>query len=195
MIASVSGRVASLTGDAAVIEVGGVGILAQITPPTTARLQVGATTTLFTSLVVREESLTLFGFLDDGERILFDLLQTASGVGPKLAQAMLAVLTPDALRRAIIDEDLRTLETVPGIGRKGAQRIVLELKDRIGAPRQASASVHPIGLGWRDQVHSALIGLGFSAREASDAIDAALAEVDSDDVSTILREALRARGR
>ena len=84
-------------------------------------------------MVVREDSLTLFGFLDEDEKSIFELVQTASGVGPKLAQAMLAVLAPDDLRRAVAGDDVKTLTRVPGIGQKGAQRIILELKDRIGA--------------------------------------------------------------
>lgn len=197
MISSLAGRIAHLRPDSVVIEVGGVGMLAHITPATAGRLRIGQPATLHTSLVVREDSLTLFGFLDEDERNLFDLLQTASGVGPKLAQAMLSVLAPDVLRRAVIDEDLRALESVPGIGRKGAQRIVLELKDRIGIPSAVATTIDANLLGWREQVHAALIGLGFTAREAADAIEVAARDVASDDadVSTILRGALRSRGR
>lgn len=196
MIALVRGRVLSLSLDSAVIEVGGVGMLAMVTPATLAKMKVGSEVTLHTSLVVREESLTLFGFLDEDERSLFELVQTASGVGPKLAQAMLAVHAPETLRRAVIDEDFKTLEHVPGIGRKGAQKIVLELKDRIGMPRTLAPSAR-VDLGWRDQVHSALIGLGFSTKEASEAIDTAAQEVGAGevDVAVILKSALRSRGR
>ena len=139
MIAFVAGRVASLAPDGAVVEVGGVGLSVQCTPSTLARLRVGEAAQLPTSLVVREESLTLYGFADDDERSVFELLQTASGVGPRLAQAMLGVHPPDALRRAVATEDLGMLMLVPGIGKKGAQRIVLELKDRLGAVRGTSA--------------------------------------------------------
>jgi holliday junction DNA helicase RuvA len=135
MIAHVAGRVASLAPDGAVVEVGGVGLTVQCTPSTLAALRVGEPALLPTSLVVREDSLTLYGFADEDERAVFELLQTASGVGPRLAQAMLAVHGPDELRRAVATEDLATLTQVPGIGRKGAQRIVLELKDRLGAAR------------------------------------------------------------
>ncbi len=138
MIAFVAGRVAALAPDGAVVEVGGVGLSVQCTPGTLARLRVGEAAQLPTSLVVREESLTLYGFADDDERTVFELLQTASGVGPRLAQAMLAVHPPDALRRAVATEDLGALMLVPGIGKKGAQRIVLELKDRLGAVRGTS---------------------------------------------------------
>ena len=134
MIAFVRGQVAALTLNSAVLEVGGVGLELMCTPNTLATLRTGHTATLPTSMVVREESLTLFGFADEDEKQVFELVQTASGVGPKLAQAMLAVLTPDAVRRAVAGDDVRTLTSVPGIGQKGAQRIILELKDRLGAP-------------------------------------------------------------
>ena len=133
MIASVRGTVAALGPDGAVVEVGGVGLAVSCSPGTLARLRVGEAARLATSLVVREDSLTLYGFADDDERALFELLQTANGVGPKLAQTMLAVHPPRELRRAIATSDLATLTKVPGIGRKGAERIVLELRDRIGS--------------------------------------------------------------
>ena len=132
MIAFVAGRVAALAPDGVVVEVGGIGLSVQCTPGTLAGLRVGEPTNLPTSLVVREDSLTLYGFADEDERVVFELLQTASGVGPRLAQAMLAVHSPEALRLAVAAEDLVALTQVPGIGRKGAQRIVLELKDRLG---------------------------------------------------------------
>ena len=134
MIAFVRGRVAAVGLTSAVLEVGGVGLELQCTPDTLAGLRIGSEATLPTSMVVREDSLTLFGFADDDEKQMFELVQTASGVGPKLAQAMLAVHRPEALRRAVSSDDVKTLTTVPGIGQKGAQRIILELRDRIGAP-------------------------------------------------------------
>src|ERR1700691_2610910 len=133
MIAHLNGIVAGVSPDGAVIEVGGVGLRVQCTPETLARLRPGEPARVATSLIVREDSLTLFGFGTDDERNIFDLLQTASGIGPRLALAMLAVLSPDALRRAVAAEDLKALTMVPGIGNKGAQRIVVELKDRIGS--------------------------------------------------------------
>jgi holliday junction DNA helicase RuvA len=134
MIASVRGRVAAVSPDGAVVEVGGVGLAVHCTPGTLAGLRLGAEARLATSLVVREDSLTLYGFADDDEKHLFELLQTASGVGPRLAQAVLAVLTPDAVRKAIANADTATLTRVPGIGKKGAERLVLELRDRVGPP-------------------------------------------------------------
>ena len=136
MIAHLDGQVCSVAPDGAVIDVGGVGLLVQCTPGTLAGLRTGERTRVATSLVVREDALTLYGFAGDDERNTFELLQTASGVGPRLALAMLAVFSPDALRRAVAAEDLAALTTVPGIGRKGAQRIVLELAG--GWARQAN---------------------------------------------------------
>jgi Holliday junction DNA helicase RuvA len=195
MIAFVQGKVAAVTLDSAVVEVGGIGIELQCTPGTLATLRPGQAATLPTSMVVREDSLTLFGFLDDDEKNLFELLQTASGVGPKVAQSMLAVLPPDDLRAAVAGEDVKTLTRVPGIGQKGAQRIILELKDRIGAPtgrRTPGAQATPAG-GWRDQVHQGLVGLGWSAKEAERAVEAVAPDAgDAPDVGSLLRAALRA---
>lgn len=197
MIAFVSGEVAGVTLTSVVLEVGGVGLELNCTPATLASLRIGQRATLPTSMVVREESLTLFGFLDDDEKSVFELLQTASGVGPKLAQAMLAVHPPDELRRAILTDDVRALTAVPGIGQKGAQRIILELKDRIGAPTGgATAHRAPAGEAWRDQVRDGLVGLGWSAKEAEKAMDVvAPAAGETVDVAALLRAALRTLSR
>jgi Holliday junction DNA helicase RuvA len=205
VISFVSGRVAALAPDQAVVEVGGVGLALQCTPGTLARLRLGEPAHLATSLVVREDSLTLYGFVDDDERVVFELLQTASGVGPRLAQAMLAVHSPDALRRAVAVEDHPALMQVPGVGKKGAQRIVLELKDRLGAMVGVGAPVgRPAGSGaaWREQLHGALMGLGWSAREADDAVlnaaplaAEAAADGQQPDVASLLRFALRSLSR
>jgi Holliday junction DNA helicase RuvA len=198
VIASVHGRVAALGPDGVVVEVGGVGLAVSCTPGTLARLRVGQPARLATSLVVREDSLTLYGFSDDDERSLFELLQTASGVGPRLAQAVLAVLPPTEVRRAVATADVPALTRVPGIGKKGAERLVLELRDRVGAVEQPPATGAPVTpvAPWRDQVRQALVGLGWSAREAEDAV-AAVADGQSaagdlpPDVPTLLRAALR----
>ena len=168
MIASLTGTVVSLDHNGVVLQVGGVGLALHLTPPTLAGLRVGATATLATSLIVREDSLTLYGFADDDERLLFELLQTASGVGPKVAQAVLAVHTPTAVRRAIATEDLKALCLVTGIGQKGAQRLVLELKDKIGAV--AGPTGGPVATGWRDTLAQALVGLGFPPSQADEAV-------------------------
>lgn len=190
MIAFVRGRVAALTLNAVVVDVGGVGYQVFCTPGTIAGLRLGAEAELATSMVVREDSQTLYGFADVEERDMFELVQTASGVGPKVAQAMLAVLTPDTLRTAIATEDHATLTAVPGIGRKGAERIVVELKDRVGAPTASVAAT--AGSGWREQVRDALQGLGWSVRDAEQAVEKVAPEADADpDVPTLLRAALR----
>ena len=194
MIAHLNGTVSSVTPDGAVIDVGGVGLRVQCTPDTLSTLKAGERAEIQTSLMVREDSLTLFGFGSEDERNVFELLQTASGVGPRLALAMVAVHSPDALRQAVSTEDLNALTMVPGIGKKGAQRIVLELKDKIGAPSK-TVTGRPLQAqeSWRDQVTSGLMNLGWSARDAEQAIAAVEAEQDGTepDVSTALRAALR----
>lgn len=179
MIAHLTGTVSSVAPDGAVIDVAGVGLLVQCAPGTLAGLRPGETTTVATSLVVREDSLTLYGFGSEDERLTFELLQTASGVGPRLALAMLAVLTPDELRRAVAAEDLAALTAVPGIGRKGAQRIVLELAGRLGAPASLAASPATAArsqaaqpAAWQEQVRAGLVNLGWQARDADQAIAA-----------------------
>jgi Holliday junction DNA helicase RuvA len=212
MIASVNGRVAAVGPDGAVVEVGGVGLAVQCTPGTIARLQVGETARLATSLVVREDSLTLYGFADDDERQLFELLQTANGVGPRLAQAVLAIHPPREVRRAVSMGDLKALMQVPGIGKKGAERLVLELRDRLGSTSTDTpldGGALPAGAGpitpvapWRDQLSAALVGLGWNLREADSAV-AALAPVADDqlvsngrvDVAVLLKQALQMLGR
>jgi len=204
MIAHLNGTVAGVSPDGAVIDVGGVGLRVQCTPDTLASLRLGEPARVATALIVREDSLTLFGFGSEDERNVFELLQTASGIGPRLALAMLAVHSPDALRRAVATEDLNALIMVPGIGRKGAQRIVLELKDRLGAPGDFAgngyAPARRAEPSWRDQVQTGLTNLGWSARDAEVAIAAVEAGSDgalgapgapAPDVATALRAALR----
>ncbi len=200
MIAYVRGLVAALSAGSAVLDVGGIGIELQCAPATLAALRVGHEASVAASLIVREDSLTLFGFADDDERGVFEALQTVTGVGPRLAQSLLAVHRPDALRRAVADDDVSALMRVPGVGRKGAQRLVLELKDRIGAPTGTAHVAGELdrhaGPAWQGQVHAALVGLGWSAREAESAIAAVTPEVAPDaDVATVLRDALRSLDR
>ncbi|MEW2548712.1 Holliday junction branch migration protein RuvA [Streptomyces sp. NPDC047002] len=207
MIAFVSGRVAALAPTTAVIEVGGVGMAVQCTPATLAGLRMDEQARLATSLVVREDSLTLYGFADDDERQVFELLQTASGVGPRLAQAMLAVHSPDALRTAVATGDEKALTAVPGIGKKGAQKLLLELKDRLGAPLGTGAAARSAAVAsgpapWSDQLLSALVGLGYQGREAEEAVvqvtpqaEAALAEGTEPPVPQLLRAALQSLNR
>jgi Holliday junction DNA helicase RuvA len=191
VIASVTGMVSGLTPSGAVVTVGGVGLAVLTTPGTRARLRLREEAFLATSLVVREDSLTLYGFETDDERDLFELLQSASGVGPKVAQAVLTVHTPDALRRAIATEDLTALCLVPGIGRKGAQRMVLELKDKVAAaPGVVRLAVDSP---WRQLLGDALTGLGWSQAQA-DSVVVRLAADHPDatqaDVPALLKQAL-----
>jgi Holliday junction DNA helicase RuvA len=198
MIASMRGVVLSAGLDSAVIDVGGVGLLLHTTAGTAAALRPGAEAVLATRLVVREESLTLYGFANEDERAVFDLVQTVSGVGPRLALAMLAIHAPDGLRRAISGGDLVALTKVPGIGKKGAERIVLELRDTIGTPSgvASSAASLPAPDGATAQVRDALVGLGWSPRQADDAVEAVRPEAGAgSDVSALLRAALRELGR
>ncbi|PFG37950.1 Holliday junction DNA helicase subunit RuvA [Georgenia soli] len=197
MIASVTGTVEAVGLDHAVVGVGGVGMLVRATPTTLAGLTVGREARLATSLVVREDSLTLFGFADDDERGVFETLQTVSGVGPRLALAMLAVHTPDGLRRAVAGEDLAALQRVPGIGRKGAQRIVLEIGDKLGAPGDGAAAAPVVeqGAGDAPEVVDALVQLGWSEKIASGAVASVMGRDEApSDVPAILRAALQHLG-
>jgi Holliday junction DNA helicase RuvA len=188
MIAEVTGIVGALAPDSAVVTVGGVGLLVQCTPATLATLRPGTAATLATALVVREDSLTLYGFATAGERAVFTALQTATGVGPRLAQAVLAVHHPDVIRRAVADEDVAVLCAVPGIGKKVAQRLILELRDRLGAPEgEAVAQVSAAGA---DEARSGLLSLGYGAREADAALTAVGGDVDPADTPAVLRAAL-----
>ena len=200
MIASVRGSVQHIGLDRVVVEVGGVGMLLHTTPATASAQHLGREAVLATTLVVREDSLTLYGFGSDDERDIFEQVQTVSGVGPRLALAMLSVLAPDRLRAAVTGSDLATLTKVPGIGKKGAERIVLELRDKIGLPSAAGGAAPAVpaasGPSWRDQVTDALTGLGYSAKQAEDAVSSVAASAPADaDVSEMLRAALRELGR
>lgn len=206
MIASVNGTVARAGLDHAVIEVGGVGLLVRVTPGTAAALRPGEQAKLATSMVIREDAWTLYGFADETEREIFEVAQSVTGVGPRMAQAMLAVFTPARLRSAIAGGEVATLVKVPGIGKKSAERIILELKDKMlalslpdddpvaAAPElESDPSAAPL---WRAQVVEALVGLGWSSRQAENGADAVLEEVGADAaVGVALKAALRELGR
>jgi Holliday junction DNA helicase RuvA len=200
MIASLSGTVLQVGPTSAVVDVGGLGVLALCSPNTVAGLRVGQHAMLATSLVVREDALTLYGFASADERELFELLLTATGVGPKLAQAALAVLPPDQLRAAIASENLVQLCKVPGVGRKGAQRMVIELKDKISAVGLSSEPA-PSTAGqpaWRDQVSRGLVGLGWSEKDADaacTAVEPLVAEDPEVTVAVLMRAALQSLAR
>ena len=200
MIASVRGPVTHVGLDHVVLEVGGVGMLAHTTPATASACRRGAEASLATTLVVREDSLTLFGFATPAERDMFETVQTVSGVGPRLALAMLSVMGPDQLAAALSSGDSKALTTIPGIGAKSAERLVLELRDKVGAVRGSGAGTasgtSATGPGgrepWRSQVTEALVGLGWSAKQASDAVERVAASAPADaDIATQLRLALR----
>ncbi|MBA2389350.1 MAG: Holliday junction branch migration protein RuvA [Geodermatophilaceae bacterium] len=202
MIAGLRGPVLALGPDGAVIELGGLAVSVQCTPGTLARLRIGDIGRLSTSLVVREDSLTLYGFADDDEREMFELLQTANGVGPRLAQAMLAIHPPREIRRAVVTADVLTLTRVPGVGKKGAEKLIVELRDRIGSlsddvPGTTAGPITP-SAPWRDQLRQALVGLGWTAREAEEAVTAvepeAAVDVGSIELAVLLRSALRMLG-
>jgi len=192
MISSVRGPVLSIGLDHAVIEVGGVGLAVQATPATLATIRSGTETRLATALVVREDSLTLYGFADAEARDLFGLLQTVSGIGPRIAMATLAVLDPAQLRAALADGNITVLTQVPGIGRKGAERLIIELRDKVGALPAATAPTP--GGHVRGSVVEALVGLGFPAKQAEQAVDGVLAGNGHGDQSTVLRKALATLG-
>jgi Holliday junction DNA helicase RuvA len=201
MISLINGIVRSISSDRAVVEVGGVGLSVSLTSQTTAQLNLGTPVQLFTSLVVREDSLTLFGFLDEESRSAFELVQTVSGIGPKVALAILGAHTPQSLAVAIAQEDIKAIEKVPGIGRKGAQRLILELKGKISDFGSVDhKQIHqPV---WREQLTSALISLGFTAKDSDSAITAVVSQyadsgMDAQDVdiSELLKAALQSGRR
>lgn len=169
MIAHLTGTVRHLTTEKVVLEVGGVGYSISITPRTSTHIVMGSEVSLSTTLIVREDSMTLFGFLDSRDRDIYETLQSVTGIGPKVALAITGALTPDELARAISMEDIAAIEKVPGIGRKGAQRLILELKGKLvsdtSTPQLATHSAV------RDQLLSALTGLGFTAKESDIAIN------------------------
>jgi holliday junction DNA helicase RuvA len=203
MIASVSGVVASLSTDTAVIEVGGVGLAVHCAPGTLASLRVGADARLATSLIVREDSLTLYGFADDDEKQLFELLQTATGIGPRIAQAACAVHSPDVLRKALANGEVAVLVQIPGVGKKGAERLILELRDKVGpVPLGAPGTPRAVRAAWPEQIRQALTGLGWSPAQAETAVTAVQEEVEATvatgapvpPVAALLRQAIRQLG-
>ncbi len=186
MISIVTGTVRSLQSDRLIVEVGGIGLSVLVNPATSSAVSLGSSVQLFTSLVVREDSLTLFGFLSEQARSFFELVQTVSGVGPKVALSILSALTPEDLARAIAQEDVATIERVPGIGRKGAQRMILELKGKL-SDLSDSDTYRGHQPAWREQLTSALVSLGFSPKDSDQAISALVNRLQSNgiDASTV----------
>ena len=196
MISLITGTVRSIQSDRLVVEVGGIGLSVLVNPSTSGSVTLGSSVQLFTSLVVREDSLTLFGFLNEQARSLFELVQTVSGVGPKVALSILSVLTPEDLGRAIAQEDVSAIERVPGIGRKGAQRMILELKGKLSDLSESGTYQGHLPV-WREQLTSALVSLGFSPKESDNAIGALVNRLQGEgvdastvDMSDLLKDAL-----
>ncbi len=190
MISSLTGTVKLLRPGALVIEVGGVGLLINVPQRIASAFTVGTTISLHTVLVVREDALTLYGFENHGERELFELLQTVTGIGPKVAQSALNVYENAELVSAIKNDQPEILERIPGLGKKGAQRLVLELQEKLGSFEQGEALF--VG-NWRDQLISALTGLGFTARDAQDRIDqlsTQFKDLANEPIAELLRAAL-----
>ena len=201
MISLITGTVRSISLDKAIVEVGGVGLSLSITQKTSAQLNLGVAAQFFTTLVVREDSLTLFGFLEDAERVLFELVQTFSGIGPKVALSIVSALSPSQLAVAVAQEDISAIEKVPGIGRKGAQRLILELKGKLSDFGTSTKSTHHQPA-WREQLTSALVSLGFSAKDSDVAISQVVSRLAEDgidaqnlELSDLLKRALSQGGR
>ena len=196
-----TGSVRSISTDRLIVEVGGFGIFVLVNPQTASQVTLGSQVQLFTSLVVREDSLTLFGFINDESRSLFELVQTVSGIGPKVALSIASALSPSQLAVAVTHEDISAIEKVPGIGRKGAQRLILELKGKLTDFGTSSKSERhqPV---WREQLTSALVSLGFTAKDSDSAISQVVARLSEDgidaqnlELSDLLKRALSQGGR
>lgn len=199
MIASLSGTVKATSLNSAVIDVGGVGILVNVSPRLSASLTVGLSAHLHTTLIVREDALTLYGFESASDRELFEVLQTVTGIGPKVAQSALSVFDAPEIVSAIVNEKASALEKIPGLGKKGAQRLILELKEKVKTFSSVSVQSTTPGGNWREQVSEALLSLGFNARDTQDALDLVSTEFGSKlgetDLSVLLKYALQSRGR
>lgn len=200
MIASVRGVASHVALDRVVIDVHGVGLLVHTPPAVAASCRHGSEVELATSMIVREDSMTLYGFAAAGERDTFELAQTVTGVGPRVAMALLSVLSPEELAAAVAADDITTLTKVPGIGKKGAERIALELRGKLpevpGGTTAVSAPAQQGG--WQDQVSEALVGLGYSAKQSTDAVSVVAREGEGEaaaDVSTALKAALQVLAR
>ncbi|CAN5869879.1 Holliday junction branch migration protein RuvA [soil metagenome] len=193
MIALLTGTVAAASLGEVLLEVGGVGYRVLVAPASVTT-DVGATVTLHTHLAVREDALTLYGFPTAAARGLFTTLLGVTGVGPKLALAAIGTLGADGLRRAVVTEDVAALTVVPGVGKKGAQRMILELRERLGSVTGDGVPGAPgaAPTGARGEVREALAALGYGAREVQAAVDGL---PDGGQAEELLRDALRSLGR
>jgi Holliday junction DNA helicase RuvA len=191
MISSVSGKVKGISSNSVVIEVGGVGILVNVPLRVIETLSIGNLVDLHTHLIVREDALTLYGFLELADRNLFELLLTVTGVGPKVAQSILGVNPAAAVADMIKGNNLKSLEAIPGLGKKGAQRLVLELKDKLANYSIAGVSGENQ---LKDQVESALQGLGYTPKESRLMVSQSLNQLPSEniDIASAIKLALAA---
>jgi Holliday junction DNA helicase RuvA len=190
VISSLTGALKSLRNGALVIEVGGVGLLVNVPARLASGLMIGSTISLQTVLVVREDALTLYGFESSADREIFELLQTVTGIGPKVAQSALSVYETPEIVSAIVNERSEVLERIPGLGKKGAQRVVLELREKVEA---FESSASPLQSPWRDQLMSALMGLGFTARDSQERIEqlsGQFKDLSHEPIAELLRAAL-----
>ena len=194
MISSITGKVKSITANSLVVEVGGVGVLLQIPTRVASSMQVGEQVSFHTYLIVREDALILYGFSELVDREFFELLLSVTGIGPKVAQSILANSGAASIAAAITSSDLKSLESVPGLGKKGAQRLVLELKDK--APAFADGEVNK-NLSLSNQVENALQGLGYSAKESNSMLRQVMSNEKIEGLSTaqILKLALKVGGK
>ena len=196
MIASISGIAQHVGLDRVVVDVHGVGLLVHTPPAVAAGCRRGSTVELATSMVVREDSMTLYGFATQAERDTFELAQTVSGIGPRVSMAILSVLSPDELSAAVSGDDIATLTKVPGIGKKGAERIALELRDKLPhAPGPGAVAGTLASSNWQEQVGEALVGLGYSTKQAGDAVAKVADEHGGGEVANALRAALQVLAR
>ena len=194
MISSISGSVKSTSINSLVVEVGGVGLLLQVPIRIAAKMQVGERVSFHTYLIVREDALTLYGFTEIVDRDFFELLLSVTGIGPKVAQSILANSDAVSIANAIITSNLKSLEAVPGLGKKGAQRLVLELKDKAAAfASRKSGSDLTIS----NQVENALQGLGYSNKEAISMLNQVMKDekIEGLSVGQVLKLALKSGGK
>jgi Holliday junction DNA helicase RuvA len=190
MISSITGIIKSTSSSAVVVDVGGVGILVQVPNRVTSGVKIGSRADFYTYLVVREDALTLFGFLEVADRDFFELLLTVTGIGPKVAQSILSGSDSVTIASAISSGNLKLLESFSGLGKKGAQRLVLELKDKVAQfANGATSKNHPL----KNQVENALEGLGYSAKDAANMVSqvAKSTEIDNLTAAEILKLALK----
>lgn len=194
MISSISGSVKATSINSLVVEVGGVGLLLQVPIRIAAKMQVGERVSFHTYLIVREDALTLYGFTEIVDRDFFELLLSVTGIGPKVAQSILANSDASSIANAIITSNLKSLEAVPGLGKKGAQRLVLELKDKAAAFASGKSGSN---LTISNQVENALQGLGYSNKEAISMLNQVMKneKIEGLSVGQVLKLALKSGGK